>query len=79
MNVCKVENSHRDKTEQCGCYIYSRECLSCTKFFVGLGGSGEIETEEWCAQFLRFFQYEVSSTVLYAMMAVDRGSRPARK
>ena len=24
---------------------YSRKCLSCTKFFAGLGASGEIETE----------------------------------
>ena len=27
----------------------------------------------------RFFQYEASSTVLYAMKALDRGSRQARK
>ena len=26
-----------------------------------------------------FFQYEASSTVLYATKAMDRGSRPARK
>ena len=26
-----------------------------------------------------FFQYEVSTTVLYATKAMDRGSRPARK
>ena len=26
-----------------------------------------------------FFQYEASSTVLYAMKSMDRGSRPARK
>ena len=26
-----------------------------------------------------FFQYEANSTVLYAMKALDRGSRPARK
>ena len=26
-----------------------------------------------------FFQYEASSTVLYATKALDRGSRPARK
>ena len=29
----------------CQWYIYSRESLSCTEFFVGLGASGEIETE----------------------------------
>ena len=28
---------------------------------------------------LVFFQYEASSTVLYAMMALDRGSKQARK
>ena len=28
---------------------------------------------------LTFFQYEASSTVLYARKAMDRGSRPARK
>ena len=28
---------------------------------------------------LRFFQYEASSTVLYATKAMDRGSRQARK
>ena len=52
--ACKVENSHRDKTEQCQWYIYSRECLSCTKFFVGLEASGEIETEVLCGQFYVF-------------------------
>ena len=40
----KVEDSRRNKTEQCAKYIYSRECLSCTEFFVGSGASGEIET-----------------------------------
>jgi len=34
--VCKVKDSHKDNTEQCACYIYSRKCLSCTEFFVGL-------------------------------------------
>jgi len=34
--VCKVEDSHRDKTEQCPWYSYSRESLSCTEFFAGL-------------------------------------------
>ena len=28
------------------CDIYSRECLSCTELFVGLGVSGETEAEE---------------------------------
>ena len=42
--VCKVEDSHRVKTEQCAWYIYSRLCLSSTEFFVGLGASREIET-----------------------------------
>ena len=37
--VCKAEDSHRDKTEQCLWCIYSKECLSCTEFFVGLGAS----------------------------------------
>ena len=32
-------------------YIYCRECLSCTEFFVGLGASGETETEKWCGEF----------------------------
>ena len=31
--------------------FYSRECLSCTEFFVGLEASGEIETEVLCGQF----------------------------
>ena len=53
--VCKVEDSHRDKTEQYPWHIYSRECLSCTEFFIGLGASGESETEVWCGQFYFFF------------------------
>ena len=52
--VCKVEDTHRDKTEQCPWYIYSRECLSCTKFFVGLEASEKIETEVFCGQFYLF-------------------------
>ena len=32
-----------------------------------------------CEVVLHFFQYEASSTVLYAMKAMDRGSRQARK
>ena len=58
---------------------YRRECLSCTEFFVGLEASGEIETAVLCGQFYVFFQYEASSTVLYATKALDRGSRQARK
>ena len=87
--VCKVEDSHRDKTEQCPWYSYSRESLSCTEFFVGLKASGNIETEVWYGQFyvyvwvsfffLFFSQYEASRTVLYATIALDRGSRRARK
>ena len=53
--ACKVEDSHRDKTKQCPWYIYSRECLSCTEFFVGLEASGEIETEELCGQYFFIF------------------------
>ena len=45
--VCKVD-SYRDKTGQCPWYIYSRECLYCTEFFVGLEAGGEIETAK-CA------------------------------
>ena len=52
--VCKVIDGHIAKTEQCSWYIYSRECLSCTEFFAGLGASGEIETEVWCSQFYIF-------------------------
>ena len=37
--------------EQCLRYIYSRECLSCTEFFVGLEASAEIETEVQYIQF----------------------------
>ena len=52
------------------------ECLSCTEFFVGLGANGD--PVMW--SILRvFFQYEASSTVLYATKALDRGSRQARK
>ena len=36
VKVCKVEDSHRDKTERCAYYIYSWECLSRTEFFVAL-------------------------------------------
>ena len=32
--------------EQCARYIYGRECLSCAEFSVGLGASGDTETEE---------------------------------
>ena len=67
--VCKFEDSHRDKTEQCPWYICSRECFSCIEFVVRLGPSGEIETE---VSFM-FFQYEASSTVLHATKAMDRG------
>ena len=28
--MCKVEDGHRDKTEQCPGYTYSSECLSCS-------------------------------------------------
>ena len=49
--ACKVENSHRDRTEQCPWYIYSRECLSGTEFFVGLEASWKIETGVLCGQF----------------------------
>ena len=73
--VCKFEDSHRDKTEQCPWYICSRECFSCIEFVVRLGPSGEIETE---VSFM-FFQYEASSTVLHATKAMDRGSRQAWK
>ena len=56
--------------------------LSCTKFFAGLGASAW-QWRDWnrgvvCSVFT-FFQYEVSSTVLYVMMVVDRGSRSARE
>ena len=55
-NVCKVEDSHRDKTEQCAWYIYGRERLSCTEFFVGLGASVDFEREVWCGQFYVSFR-----------------------
>ena len=32
-----------------------------------------------CVFFFFFFQYEASSTVLYATKAMDRGSRQARR
>ena len=37
--MCKSEDSHRDKREQCPFILY------CTEFFIGLGASGETETE----------------------------------
>ena len=43
--------------EQCAWYIYNGECLLCTEFFVGLGASDEIETEEWCGQFYIFLAW----------------------
>ena len=45
--VGRSEDSHRDKTEQCTWYTYSRQCLtlSSIQFFVGLGAGGEIEAE----------------------------------
>ena len=62
--VCKVIDGHIAKTEQSSWYIYSRECLSCTEFFVGLGASGEIKTEVWCSQFYIFLvQGEQHSSV----------------
>ena len=51
--VCKVEDSHRDTTEQCVYYIYSIACLSCTAFWGagggggGGGGRGGWEPAEW--------------------------------
>ena len=66
------------------------DSLSCTEFFIGLEASGNIQTEAWCGQlyvyvcvvdvfFLFSFLYEASRTVLHATMALDRGSRKARK
>ena len=89
--VCKVEDSHRNKTEQCPWYSFSRECLSCTEFFVGLKPVEILKqrcdvgsfTCTCGLVFLVFvvvvFQYEASRTVLYATMALDRGSRRARE
>ena len=48
--VCNVEDSHKDRTEQCPWYNYSRESLSCTEFFVGLKAGGNIQIEAWCGQ-----------------------------
>ena len=76
--VCKVEDSHRNKTEQSLWYIYSRECLFCT-LSVGLGAIGETKTEVWYVVRFTLFQYVLSSTILYATKTVDRGSRQARK
>ena len=67
--ACKVEDSHRDKTEQCPGYIYSRECLSCIEFFVGL----EKLKRVLCGQFLKKSVWgEQHSSVC------DRGSRQTR-
>ena len=49
-----VNCEDRDKAQQCPWYIYGRECLSCTEFFVGLLASVEIETKMWCGQFCVF-------------------------
>ena len=53
--VCKVEDSHRDKTDQCEKYICSSECLCCTEFFVELGANGKIEAEVGCGELYVFF------------------------
>ena len=29
-SVCKVEDSHKDQTDQCGWYVYNKECVSYT-------------------------------------------------
>ena len=63
--VCKIVDSLRD----CA-YVYNRVHLSCTEVFVGLGASGEIETEECCGQFYVFFPHG-ASTVLNVTKAMD--------
>ena len=70
--VCKVEDSHRYKTEQCPWYIYSRECLSCTE----VGASGETETE---VVSFTFFSVRGEQHSWVCDKALDRGSRQARK
>ena len=77
--VKNLRQSQRYTTEQCAWHIHSRECLSCTEFFVGLGASEEAEAKGWYCQFFFFFQQEVSSTVLNALQATDRGSRQTTK
>ena len=47
VSVCKVEDSHRHKTEQCLWYIYNWECLSCATFSVGLEVWVETTIEKW--------------------------------
>ena len=46
--VCKVDNSlsHRENTLLCMWYSYSRVCLSCGEFFVRLGASAGMQSEE---------------------------------
>ena len=41
---CKVEDSP-ERRQSSGRDTFTAEYLSCTEFFVGLGASGQIETE----------------------------------
>ena len=53
--------------------IHAGSVLSCTEFILG-----KLKQKIDVVSFT-FFQYEASSTVLYATITLDRGSRQARK
>ena len=63
--VCKIEDSHRHKTEKCTWYSYNREQSCCTEFSAGLGASGEIGAKEGYGEF-----YFCFGTVLRAKKAI---------
>ena len=75
---CRVEDRHRDKTEQCPWYIYNRVFILYW-ILCWIGSQWEKLKQRYYVVSFTFFQCEASSTVLYATKAMDRGSRQARK
>ena len=78
--VCKVENSHRDKTEQCPSYIYT----IAESVYLVLNSLLDWESVDKFKQrcdviSFTFLQYEASSTVLYATKAwTEEADMPKR-
>ena len=59
---------------------WSRECLSCTEFFVGLEASGEIETEVLCGQFYVFFSmWRAAQFCVQRRLWTEEAGRPERR
>ena len=78
--VCKVEDSHRDKTEQCPWYIDSREWLSSTEFFCWTGSQWENWNRGVMLSVLRFFS--MRRAVLFCMrrrLWTEEAGRPERR